>query len=136
MKHAKGQTLIELVVFILIISLILDATLRVFKSVLFFGNRPAYLLTASQLAEARMNMIILQRHSSAGFAGITDPCSSGSVDACSVLNTFANSNGYTVSSSIPAADNGVRIATVTVSGTGNATAIIRFVCDPTKESCS
>jgi len=126
MRRCQGQTLIELIVFIVVIGIILASTIYAFKAVLIYSNRPGYLLTASQLADARMNIIIQQRRVN-GFSGINDPCSSGSLAACTALNTFASSNGYTISSSVPAAVNGVQVVTVTVSGMGDATSVVRFV---------
>ena len=126
MRKDQGFTLIEVVIFIVILGVIMAATLRMFKSVLIYTSRPGYMLTASQLADARMNLILLQRKVN-GFTSIVDPCSSGSLAACTTINTFATNNGYVISSSIPNAVNGVRTATVTVSGTGDATVMMRFV---------
>ncbi len=125
MKKYQGQTLIELIVFIVIIGIILTATLQVFKTVLFYSSHAGHLLTASQLADARMNLIVQQRRIQ-GVASMSDPCSMGSLNACTSMNSFATTNGYVVSSSISAAVNGVRTATESVSGTGNATQIERF----------
>ena len=126
MTRYRGVTLIEVVIFIVVLGITLGSTLRMFKAILTYNNRPNYLLTASQLADARMNLIILQRKKMNSI-NIADPCSSGTLNACTTLSTFANSKGYIVSSSMPAAVNGVRIVTVTVSGTGNATCVMRFV---------
>lgn len=126
MKKYQGQTLIELVIFIVIIGIILTALLQVFNTVLSYNSHPGRLLTASQLADARMNLVLQQRRIQ-GVASMSDPCSSGSLNACTSINSFATTSGYVVSSSIPPAVNGVRTAIVTVSGAGNATLIERFV---------
>ena len=126
MRTYQGQTLIELVVFIVIIGIVLAASITTFQTVLRYNNKSGNILTASQLANARMNIIIQQRRIN-GFNNISDPCSSGSLAACSGLNTFATNNGYVVASTISAISGGARTVTVTVSGTGSATNIVRFV---------
>jgi Tfp pilus assembly protein PilE len=125
MKPFKGQTLIELVIFIVVLGIVLTPLLTVFNSVLKRSNQPQYLLTAAQLADARMNMILQQRRIN-GFTNISDPCSTGSLNACTALKAFAT-NHYVVSSSIPPAVNGIQTVTVTVTGTGTATNLMRFV---------
>ncbi|MDP3704838.1 MAG: prepilin-type N-terminal cleavage/methylation domain-containing protein [Legionellaceae bacterium] len=125
-KKYQGQTLIELTVFIVILGIVLTGILQALQTVLFYSGQPGHILTASQLADARMNIIIQQRRIQ-GVTSMSDPCLTGSLNACTSINGFATTNGYVVSSSIPAAVNGVRTATVTVSGTGNATLIARFV---------
>lgn len=126
MKKYQGQSLIELVIFIVVVGIITGAIVNTFRTILIYSYRPGSLLTASQLADARMNIIIQQRRVN-GFTNISDPCSTSSLAACTGLNTFANNYGYIINSSLPAAVNGTRIVTVTVSGTGNATSVVRFV---------
>lgn len=126
MKKQRGLTLIELVAFIVVTSIIVVGVLTAFKTVLLYSNTPGRAVTASLLADARMNLIMQQRLLN-GFSSLTDPCASGSLAACTGLNSFATSNGYSVSSTISAASGGVRTATVTVTGKGNATVIARFV---------
>ncbi len=124
MKKHQGQTLIELAIFIVIIGIVLAAAVSIFQTVLKYSNHPGSILTASQLADARMNLIIQQRRVN-GFSLISDPCSSGSLNACAGLNAFASANGYTVSSLLSSVVNGVQ--TVTVSGKGSAKTMVRFV---------
>ena len=122
----QGQTLIELLVFIVVIGIVLAASISTFQTVLRYNNRPGTILVASQLADARMNIIIQHRRVN-GFSNISDPCSSGSMAACAGLNTFAMNGGYVVSSTISAVSNGAQTVTVTVNGAGNATNVVRFV---------
>lgn len=126
MKKQHGLSLIEIVIFIVILGITLVSTLKMFKSVLIYNSRPGDLLMASQLADARMNLIILQKRVY-GFSNISDPCSSGTLAVCTSLASFATSKGFTVTSSIPAAVNGVRTATITVSGKADAKVEMRFV---------
>lgn len=122
----QGQTLIELIIFIVVMGIVSVGALIGFNSVLKNSHQPGRRLIASQLADARMNLILMQREEY-GFANISDPCSTGALAACTGLQTFAQNAGYTVSSSISPASGGVVTATITVSGAGNATVTMRFV---------
>ena len=126
MRRYAGQTLIELIVFIVVMGIVISGSMLALQTVLLNSAKPAQILTASQLADARMNLIIQQRRIN-GFLAVSDPCSSGALAACAGLNTFATNNGYVVSSSISAAVNGVITATVTVNGTASANIVARFV---------
>ncbi len=126
MKNQQGISLIELVMFIVLIGIIVTGSFSAFDLILTDSSQPGRILAAGQLAKARMNLILQQRLVN-GFTNITDPCVSGSPAACSGLAAFASAHGFVVSSSIPAAVGGVRTATVTVSGAGSATVIMRFV---------
>lgn len=77
MNKASGFTLIELIVFILVIGISAVAALVAFNTVAGRSNEPGQLMAAAQLANARMN-IIVQRRLVDGFANISDPCASGS----------------------------------------------------------
>lgn len=121
----QGITLLELVVFIVIISVAMVGLISSFNTVLKHSTEPGQRLVASALADARMNLILLQRHVH-GFNNISDPCSA-SPAACTALNSFATGAGYAVSSSITTPVSGTAIVTVTVSGTANATNILEFV---------
>lgn len=125
MKRDAGQTLIELIVFIVVIGIVVAGSMRAFQTVLLNSSKPAYILTAGQLADARMNLIILQRHVT-GFTNLTDPCSSGSLAACADLIAFANAHDYVVESEILPITTGTRTATVTVSGKSHAKVIVSF----------
>lgn len=72
--------------------------------------------------------IILQQRLVNGFSNISDPCVLGSPPAaCTILTTFASTQGLAVSSAIVASGSDVKTATVTVTGTGNAQVVMRFV---------
>lgn len=120
MRKCAGQTLIDLVVFIVVMGIVISGSMLAFQTVLLNSAKPAQMLTASQLAAARMNLIIQQRRVN-GFALISDPCSSGSLAVCTGLS------GYVVSSSLDTSVSGVVTATVTVSGKGSARVMTRFV---------
>jgi type II secretory pathway pseudopilin PulG len=126
MNRKRGMTLLEVLVFIVVISITVTGSILGFRVVLSNSNNPGQILQATQLGNARM-MIILQQRLVNGFTNITDPCTSGSPPtACSGLITFATTNSFVVTSSIPAAVGRVRTATITVSP-GNVTLVMRFV---------
>ena len=125
MKKIQGISLIELVIFILVVGVMSSGALVTFNNVLNFSAQPGKNLQASQLAHARTQAIILQRLSF-GFANIADPCTSGTSDACNDMATYASSENLSVASSIPGGQ-GVRVVTVTVSGGGTSTEVVRFV---------
>lgn len=127
MKTHQGQTLIELIIFIVIISLILGAALAAFQTVLRYSSQPGSILTASQLANARMNLIIQQREIN-GFSLADDPCRlNPTLGACLVLQAFADAHGYTFNSTAPTIDDdGIKTVIVNVAGKGNATISVGF----------
>jgi len=127
MSKQRGFTLIEMIVFILVLAITASASLLAYTNILAKSNQPGKILAASQLAHARM-AIILQQRLVNGFASITDPCTAGVPPAaCTGLAAFATSGGYVVTSSIPAAAGGVQTATITITGSGNSTVVMRFV---------
>ncbi|WP_133129849.1 prepilin-type N-terminal cleavage/methylation domain-containing protein [Legionella yabuuchiae] len=127
MKVNSGFTLIEIILYIVVLSIVGSGLLIAFNAALVTGENPGKTLAASQLAKARMNIILQQRLVN-GFNNISDPCATDPAPgACAPLATFATNNNLIVASSIPPATGGVRTATVTVSGAGNATVTMRFV---------
>jgi type II secretory pathway pseudopilin PulG len=125
MKKVAGFSMVETLLFIVIIGVLVTGTLSVFNTVLVKSRNLKQLMTASQLADARMNIILQQRLVN-GFSAISDPCNAGSPPAvCSALTTFASNNGYQVSSTITTG-NTLTSATVNVTGTGSASVIMSF----------
>lgn len=113
---ARGFTLVELVIFIVIVAIMGVALMSAFSTTT--RNTPAagQVTQATQLAQARMELVLAQRHA-VGFATFADPCP-GPV-ACTPPA------GYTVTVAIAGNWNGdtnYRVITVTVTGTGSATA--------------
>ena len=122
---ARGFSLIELIVFIAIISIIAIGSMVAFKNILNQSSETGQNLQASQLAAARMNIIIMYRLIN-GFSAITDPCEVGSLAACSALNNFATQNGFTHIPTPILSETGFKTATITITGSGNATTSVRF----------
>lgn len=117
--NSKGFSLIEMIVFILIIGIAAIAVLRSFGSFLQkspTGNRQT---TAIALAQERMELILAQRQLK-GFNSFTDLCSGGSPPSICTAPS-----GYTITSTISSVtiggDSNYKNITVTVSGLGDAT---------------
>jgi len=117
MKH-QGFSLIELIIFIVIIGIVGVALLRIFGTILQSSPSANYQTTAIALAQERMELILAKRRQS-GFTSLTDPCSGSSASIC------INPTGYNVSANISNttinSDNNYKTITVTVTGNGNAT---------------
>ena len=112
-KISAGFTLIELILFIVIVGIAAIAVLLSFQTLLTKSPNTNRQTTAITLAGARMDVIMGQYYQ-AGFASFSDICSGGSPAA--VCQTQA---GYTIASSI--INNGTsKTITVTVSGLGDA----------------
>ena len=95
--RSRGLTLIELVVFIVIVGVAAFALLGSFGAMLTRSPSAAQLTQATQLAQERMELILGQRNSPAAGRGYNntvdlDPCNVGAPTVCT--STF----GYTVSS--------------------------------------
>jgi prepilin-type N-terminal cleavage/methylation domain-containing protein len=76
LKSRSGFTLVEVVVFMVIVGVAAFALLRSFGSVLPRGPTAAQLTQASQIAQERIELI-LGRYVAAGFAAVNDPCVGG-----------------------------------------------------------
>ena len=95
--RSRGLTLIELVVFIVIVGVAAFALLGSFGAMLTRSPTAAQLTQAMQLAQERMELILGQRNSPAAGRGYNntvdlDPCNVGAPTVCT--STF----GFTVSS--------------------------------------
>ena len=75
-----GLTLVETVVFIVIVGIAAFALLRSFGSLLPRSPTGAQLTEASQLAQERMELI-LGRYQAVGFTAVNDPCVGGTPPA-------------------------------------------------------
>lgn len=116
MKH-HGFSLIELIVFILIIGIIASALLVSFSTILQNAPSSNFQTTAIALAGERMDIILGQKQMQ-GFSSFSDPCTLSTPPAICV-----SYSGYTISSSIGTitigGDSGYKVITVTISGKGN-----------------
>ena len=106
MSRLRGFTLVELLVFIVIVGFAAYALFRSFGSVLPRSPTAAQLTQAMQLAQERMELILGQRDSPLAGRGFNntvdlDPCNVGAPTVCT------NTLGYTVSSTGTASGGGV-----------------------------
>ena len=79
-SRCRGLTLVETVVFIVIVGIAAFALLRSFGSLLPRSPTGAQLTEASQLAQERMELI-LGRYAATGFNAVNDPCVGGTPPA-------------------------------------------------------
>jgi prepilin-type N-terminal cleavage/methylation domain-containing protein len=117
--NSKGFSLIEMIVFILIIGITATAVLRSFGSILQKSPTANRQTTAIALAQERMELILAQRQLK-GFNSFIDPCTLGSPPSICTAPS-----GYIVSSTISTVtiggDSNYKNITVTVSGLGDTT---------------
>ena len=112
MSKQKGFTLIELVLFIVVIAITATAMTTAFQNILAKLPNTNRNTVAIELGQGRMEFILGQRYIN-GFSNYSDLCMGGSPPAvCLTLP------GYTVSSSITGSN--PQTVTVTVSGSGSA----------------
>lgn len=112
-----GFTLIELIVFMVIIAIAAALLLPVLFSLKYAGNLPDRTV-ALGLAQSRMELI-MERRFVLGFQGVSDPCSDTTPPA-----TCAVPSGYAVSATIANnwdGDSNYKIITVSVMGDAQAT---------------
>lgn len=115
--HEHGFSLLELIVFIVVIGVLMAGLVVAFSTPLQKSPVAGGLDTAAELAQQRMELILAQRRA-VGFATFSDPCPGPAI--------CTPPAGYTVTSSIVAgyaADPiNYKIVTVNVTGTSALTA--------------
>jgi len=123
-RRIVGATLIELVIFIIIIAIVTTGTMSAFNRLLSGTATTHALDQAAYLARQRLELILPQ-HQVLGFAGFTaatfDPCTSAPASTQPVCTAIPA--GYTVTSTLADNWNGdmaYKVITVTVSGNGDA----------------
>jgi prepilin-type N-terminal cleavage/methylation domain-containing protein len=89
-RRARGFTLIEMVIFMVIAGIAGVALLQMFSRTMPGSPAPAQLTQATQLAQERMELI-LGRRDAVGYGALNDPCVGGTPPAI-CTNVF----GYTV----------------------------------------
>ena len=90
MGRGRGFTLLEMIVFIVIVGVAAVALFQMFRQTLPRSPTPGQLIQAAQLAQERMELI-LGRRGVVSYAALNDPCVGGTPPAI-CTNTF----GYTV----------------------------------------
>jgi len=123
--HTAGFTIIELVIFIVVIGILASALLLGVHQVLISSTEPEKNIQAIQLAEQRMELILGQRKI-LGYANFSDPCASGPGPAICTLPP-----GYSISQPTVSLDTdpNFSIITVQVTGASHATLTSRVAND-------
>ncbi len=121
----SGYSLIELVIFIVIMGIIGTALFSGFNAALLGSSTPELGAEPMQLAQQRMELILAQKRA-LGFAGFTattfDPCTSTPPSTQPVCTAIPA--GYTVNATPPVdwgGDPNYKTITVSVTGPGQAT---------------
>lgn len=126
MKQMAGFSLIEMVIFIVVTGIAVAGIFTAFRTATENGVGVHSQTVASNLANARM-AVILGQERMLGFSSFTDPCASGSPPAVCTLPSALSA--YSVSSTIVAeaigGDSNYKIITVTVSGPNSAAAALK-----------
>ncbi len=119
----QGFSLIELIIFILVVSILSTALFSVFSTALRGPAQVSGSIQAMQLAVERMELILPQRKALGFVAFATpaaDPCQQGSTQlVCTTIPA-----GFTVTPDIVpnwGGDNNYKVVTVSVTGTATAT---------------
>ena len=118
-RAPRGFSLIELIIFIVVIAIMAVALMSAFSTTMQNTPTAGLATKATQLAQERMELILAQRRAM-GFATFADPCAPGPGPAA-----CTPPSGYSVAVTIAPSWNGdtnYRVITVSVSGTGAATA--------------
>ena len=115
-RQGDGFSLIEVIVFIVVLGVLAAGLVVAFSSPLRNSPEAGRLDLAAELAQQRMELILAQRRAT-GFAGFTDPCPGPAI--------CTPPTGYTVTSSIVSGYGGdptnYKVVTVSVSGTAAIT---------------
>lgn len=115
----SGLSLVEMIIFIVVVSIAVSGVLLAFTSTLRAAPSPNQITTATQLAQERMELILAQKRA-AGLATFVDPCVPGPGPAICITPT-----GYAIPNPII---NGVwlgnpitdfKLVTVTVTDSAN-----------------
>ncbi|OGT50708.1 MAG: hypothetical protein A3E84_00305 [Gammaproteobacteria bacterium RIFCSPHIGHO2_12_FULL_42_13] len=117
MRYQHGFSLVELVVFIVVIGVALTGVMLAFTTALESGTSANPQTLATQLASARMDIILQQRRVN-GFTSFNDPCVSSPPAVCPSLSGYAISS--TITTYTISGDANYKLVDVTVSGPQNA----------------
>lgn len=117
-KIQQGFSLIQLIIFIMIIGIIATPIFMSITQVLNLVQAPKDISAAAFLANARMQIILLKRATS-GFPNTSDPCTGTPPAICTPLTAYATANNLTVNTSVTFSGS-TALINVVVRGQGNA----------------
>lgn len=121
LEKYHGFSLIELIAFMVAMGVLGTGLLVGMNQAQRGSGIPRSISEASFLANARMQIILMNRKIQ-GFATLNDPCITSPTTAiCQPLVVYASSNNFQVSSTISSTDATTKMIKVTVTGAGNAT---------------
>ena len=112
----RGFSLIELLIFIMVVGVIMTGLLLGFNEILVNSPQPERLEIARQIAEQRMEIILGQRHT-VGYATFVDPCTAPPA-VCPAIPAGYN---ITLPTVVATGDPNFSDVTVQVTGLGQAT---------------
>ncbi|WP_454782895.1 type IV pilus modification PilV family protein [Legionella sp. WA2022007384] len=119
-QKQSGFSIIELIVFIVTIGIIVSGLLIGINQAQRYSGIPRGTPQASFLANARMQIILMNRDIN-GYTGLDDPCTSTpSLDICMALSNYALENDFVVSDPTILGSN-PKVITLNVTGSGSAT---------------
>lgn len=124
-RGSSGFSLIEAIVFIVVVGLMMAALAVAFGGPLRTSGQAGELDRMAELTQQRMELILAQRRA-AGFAAFVDPCVPGPGPAACTIPA-----GYIVTSSIATGWGGdpasYKVVTVSVTGTSSSTSTMALV---------
>lgn len=120
-RRAAGFSLVEAIIFIVVLAVLLAALVAAFSSTLRNTPEAGQLDLAAELAQQRMELILAQRRS-AGFDAFADPCTPGPGPV-----ECTPPAGYTITSNVGAGFGaGYKLVTVDVTGP-TSTSVVALV---------
>jgi type II secretory pathway pseudopilin PulG len=122
----KGMALIELILFIVIIGIVSTGLMAGLFQTLLRSDDPNKIVKAAYLANARMQVILLQRAVN-GVSGLSDPCVTDTLAACAFINSYATSNSLTFNATTFTVVGNSTTIKVVVTGSGLAQSTVETV---------
>lgn len=118
LKSIGGFTFIEVIAFVLVIGIIAAGLLNGLNQSLRYTNQPDQILASQYLANARMQIILMNRAIN-GYTTLSDPCTTTPALAiCTPLATFASNNSLSVGTPTISGAN-PKLVSIAVSGIRN-----------------
>ena len=114
MKKYLGFSLIELIIFIVVLAIVALGILLSVEVALEQSPNLEFNTRALELAQGRIELILEQKKE-LGFASFSDPCNQATPP-----NICTNVTGYTIASNIVPSGDDFKIITVTVTGKGRS----------------